>query len=172
MRLQWRAALRILLKTTESCVVLYCNIKPLFLPSKRNSLCPGVSRLLIYGVYCSQVEIAIAVLDLICKEKEDVRLKLEVRCICTSTIFSSRKWFQSLDSLLAAARLHDTSECFVSGVLKESQQREVFAEGPARCPDAEGPQVPSASAGGLKCIELKSCITKTKLVALWAVTHF
>ncbi|XP_031149682.1 guanine nucleotide exchange factor VAV3-like isoform X3 [Sander lucioperca] len=34
-------------------------------------------RLLIYGLYCSRVEIAIAVLDLICKEKEDVRLKLE-----------------------------------------------------------------------------------------------
>uniref|UniRef100_A0A3P8WD14 Vav 3 guanine nucleotide exchange factor b n=1 Tax=Cynoglossus semilaevis TaxID=244447 RepID=A0A3P8WD14_CYNSE len=34
-------------------------------------------RLLIYGVYCSRVEIAIAVLDHICKEKEDVRLKLE-----------------------------------------------------------------------------------------------
>uniref|UniRef100_A0A8C5I903 Guanine nucleotide exchange factor VAV3-like n=1 Tax=Gouania willdenowi TaxID=441366 RepID=A0A8C5I903_GOUWI len=34
-------------------------------------------RLLIYGIYCSRVEIAIAVLDLICKEKEDVRMKLE-----------------------------------------------------------------------------------------------
>ncbi|KAF3698735.1 Guanine nucleotide exchange factor VAV3 [Channa argus] len=34
-------------------------------------------RLLIYGLYCSQVEIAIAVLDLLSKEKEDVRLKLE-----------------------------------------------------------------------------------------------
>ncbi|XP_055084543.1 guanine nucleotide exchange factor VAV3-like isoform X1 [Periophthalmus magnuspinnatus] len=34
-------------------------------------------RLLIYGIYCSRVEIAIAVLDLICKEKDDVRLKLE-----------------------------------------------------------------------------------------------
>ncbi|XP_028283228.1 guanine nucleotide exchange factor VAV3-like isoform X2 [Parambassis ranga] len=34
-------------------------------------------RLLIYGIYCSRVEIAIAALDLICKEKEDVRLKLE-----------------------------------------------------------------------------------------------
>ncbi|XP_019131803.1 guanine nucleotide exchange factor VAV3 isoform X2 [Larimichthys crocea] len=34
-------------------------------------------RLLIYGIYCSRVEIAVAVLDLICKEKEDVRLKLE-----------------------------------------------------------------------------------------------
>ncbi|KAM4605318.1 guanine nucleotide exchange factor VAV3-like [Polymixia lowei] len=34
-------------------------------------------RLLIYGIYCSRVEIAIAVLDLICKAKEDVRLKLE-----------------------------------------------------------------------------------------------
>uniref|UniRef100_A0A8C6ULT5 Vav 3 guanine nucleotide exchange factor b n=1 Tax=Neogobius melanostomus TaxID=47308 RepID=A0A8C6ULT5_9GOBI len=33
--------------------------------------------LLIYGIYCSRVEIAIAVLDLISKEKEDVRLKLE-----------------------------------------------------------------------------------------------
>ncbi|XP_067108736.1 guanine nucleotide exchange factor VAV3b isoform X1 [Osmerus mordax] len=34
-------------------------------------------RLLIYGIYCSRVEIAIALLDTICKEKEDVRLKLE-----------------------------------------------------------------------------------------------
>uniref|UniRef100_A0AAV2JSH3 Vav 3 guanine nucleotide exchange factor b n=1 Tax=Knipowitschia caucasica TaxID=637954 RepID=A0AAV2JSH3_KNICA len=34
-------------------------------------------RLLIYGIYCSRVEIAIAMLDLISKEKEDVRLKLE-----------------------------------------------------------------------------------------------
>ncbi|XP_062847171.1 guanine nucleotide exchange factor VAV3 isoform X1 [Trichomycterus rosablanca] len=35
-------------------------------------------RLLIYGKYCSQVEIAIACLDEICKNKEDVRQKLEV----------------------------------------------------------------------------------------------
>uniref|UniRef100_A0A8C7KZC9 Vav guanine nucleotide exchange factor 3 n=1 Tax=Oncorhynchus kisutch TaxID=8019 RepID=A0A8C7KZC9_ONCKI len=34
-------------------------------------------RLLIYGIYCSHVEISITVLDFICKEKEDVRLKLE-----------------------------------------------------------------------------------------------
>ncbi|XP_023678052.1 guanine nucleotide exchange factor VAV3b [Paramormyrops kingsleyae] len=34
-------------------------------------------KLLIYGVYCSQVETAIAILDCICKDKEDVRLKLE-----------------------------------------------------------------------------------------------
>ncbi|XP_030630575.1 guanine nucleotide exchange factor VAV3b [Chanos chanos] len=34
-------------------------------------------RLLMYGTYCSQVEIGIAVLDHICKEREDVRLKLE-----------------------------------------------------------------------------------------------
>uniref|UniRef100_A0A3Q3JXJ9 Osteoclast-stimulating factor 1 n=2 Tax=Monopterus albus TaxID=43700 RepID=A0A3Q3JXJ9_MONAL len=34
-------------------------------------------RLLIYGTYCSQVESAIATLDLIYKEKEDVRLKLQ-----------------------------------------------------------------------------------------------
>ncbi|KAJ8278018.1 hypothetical protein GJAV_G00082880 [Gymnothorax javanicus] len=34
-------------------------------------------RLLIYGKYCSHVETAIAILDEICKEKEDVRLKLE-----------------------------------------------------------------------------------------------
>ncbi|XP_076004910.1 guanine nucleotide exchange factor VAV3-like isoform X1 [Genypterus blacodes] len=34
-------------------------------------------RLLIYGIYLSRVEVAIAVLDLISKEKEDVRLKLE-----------------------------------------------------------------------------------------------
>ncbi|XP_039590388.1 guanine nucleotide exchange factor VAV3 isoform X2 [Polypterus senegalus] len=34
-------------------------------------------RLLIYGKYCSHVETAIASLDDICKEKEDVRLKLE-----------------------------------------------------------------------------------------------
>ncbi|XP_030624844.1 guanine nucleotide exchange factor VAV3 [Chanos chanos] len=35
-------------------------------------------RLLIYGRYCSLVETAIAVLDTISKEKEDVRLRLEV----------------------------------------------------------------------------------------------
>ncbi|KAI5106625.1 guanine nucleotide exchange factor VAV3, partial [Silurus meridionalis] len=35
-------------------------------------------RLLIYGKYCSQVETAIAYLDELCKEKEDVRQKLEV----------------------------------------------------------------------------------------------
>uniref|UniRef100_A0A8C6T0B1 Vav guanine nucleotide exchange factor 3 n=1 Tax=Neogobius melanostomus TaxID=47308 RepID=A0A8C6T0B1_9GOBI len=34
-------------------------------------------RLLIYGKYCSQVEIAIATLDDICKDREDVRMKLE-----------------------------------------------------------------------------------------------
>uniref|UniRef100_A0A3B3Z695 Vav guanine nucleotide exchange factor 3 n=1 Tax=Periophthalmus magnuspinnatus TaxID=409849 RepID=A0A3B3Z695_9GOBI len=34
-------------------------------------------RLLIYGKYCSQVEIAIATLDNICKDREDVRMKLE-----------------------------------------------------------------------------------------------
>ncbi|KAL6488259.1 hypothetical protein MHYP_G00020000 [Metynnis hypsauchen] len=35
-------------------------------------------RLLIYGKYCSQVETSIACLDSICKDKEDVRQKLEV----------------------------------------------------------------------------------------------
>ncbi|XP_049332703.1 guanine nucleotide exchange factor VAV3b isoform X2 [Astyanax mexicanus] len=34
-------------------------------------------RLLIYGVYCSQVETAIAMVDFLCKNKEDIRLKLE-----------------------------------------------------------------------------------------------
>ncbi|KAK7881279.1 hypothetical protein WMY93_029688 [Mugilogobius chulae] len=34
-------------------------------------------RLLIYGKYCSQVESAIATLDDICKDREDVRMKLE-----------------------------------------------------------------------------------------------
>uniref|UniRef100_A0AAR2KHP8 Vav 3 guanine nucleotide exchange factor b n=1 Tax=Pygocentrus nattereri TaxID=42514 RepID=A0AAR2KHP8_PYGNA len=34
-------------------------------------------RLLIYGIYCSQVETAIAMLDFLCKEKQDIRLKLE-----------------------------------------------------------------------------------------------
>lgn len=37
---------------------------------------------------------------------------------------------------------------FVPGVLKESQQWEVYTEGPASCTDAEGPQVPSAPSGG------------------------
>ena len=36
---------------------------------------------------------------------------------------------------------------FVAGVLKESQQWEVHSEGPAGCPDAESPQVPSTSSG-------------------------
>ncbi|XP_066508331.1 guanine nucleotide exchange factor VAV3-like isoform X2 [Hoplias malabaricus] len=34
-------------------------------------------RLLIYGIYCSRVETAIAFLDILSKQKEDVRLKLE-----------------------------------------------------------------------------------------------
>ncbi|XP_072525083.1 guanine nucleotide exchange factor VAV3b isoform X2 [Salminus brasiliensis] len=34
-------------------------------------------RLLIYGIYCSQVETAIAMLDFLCKDKEAIRLKLE-----------------------------------------------------------------------------------------------
>ncbi|KAM6971620.1 guanine nucleotide exchange factor VAV3 [Tautogolabrus adspersus] len=34
-------------------------------------------RLLIYGKYCSHVETAIATLDYICKDREDVRMKLE-----------------------------------------------------------------------------------------------
>ncbi|KAJ3594487.1 hypothetical protein NHX12_003794 [Muraenolepis orangiensis] len=34
-------------------------------------------RLLIYGLYCSRVEIAITVLDLLCKEKEDIRFQLK-----------------------------------------------------------------------------------------------
>lgn len=37
------------------------------------------SRLLIYGKYCSHVETAIASLDDICKNREDVRMKLEVK---------------------------------------------------------------------------------------------
>ncbi|KAG7273978.1 hypothetical protein CRUP_002086 [Coryphaenoides rupestris] len=37
----------------------------------------SLNLLLIYGIYCSRVEIAIAVLDRICKEKEDIRLKLQ-----------------------------------------------------------------------------------------------
>ena len=56
-------------------------------------LCFPVDRLLIYGIYCSQVEIAIAVLDLICKEKEDVRLKLEVYL---NVVYNMRKNTQYL----------------------------------------------------------------------------
>lgn len=39
------------------------------------------SRLLIYGKYCSHVETAIALLDYVCKDKEDVRMKLEVELL-------------------------------------------------------------------------------------------
>uniref|UniRef100_A0A3Q2R1A7 Vav guanine nucleotide exchange factor 3 n=1 Tax=Fundulus heteroclitus TaxID=8078 RepID=A0A3Q2R1A7_FUNHE len=38
-------------------------------------------RLLIYGKYCSHVETAIATLDDICKNREDVRMKLEVNVL-------------------------------------------------------------------------------------------
>lgn len=51
-----------------------------------STVSPLNCRLLIYGIYCSRVEIAIAVLDLICKEKEDVRLKLEVRHLSNTHI--------------------------------------------------------------------------------------
>lgn len=36
---------------------------------------------------------------------------------------------------------------FVPGVLQKGQQWEVYSEGPAGRPDAESPQVPSASSG-------------------------
>lgn len=75
--------------------------------------------------------------------------------------------------------------CVVPGVLKESQQREVFAEGPACCPDAEGPQVPSTSAGGWDAFnsapiyvlqKQTTCYKKKKgfkaSALLGAMTHF
>lgn len=37
------------------------------------------ARLLIYGRYCSHVETAIGALDELCKDREDIRMKLEVR---------------------------------------------------------------------------------------------
>lgn len=40
--------------------------------------------------------------------------------------------------------------CF-PGVLKESEQWEVYTEGPASCPHAEGPQVSSTSSGEWRC---------------------
>lgn len=40
---------------------------------------PVCFRLLLYGKYCSHVESAISLLDFICKNKEGVRLKLEVQ---------------------------------------------------------------------------------------------
>ena len=36
---------------------------------------------------------------------------------------------------------------FVTGVLQEGQQWEVYTEGPAGRPDAESPQIPSPSSG-------------------------
>lgn len=49
-------------------------------------------RLLIYGEYCSQVELAISILDNICKTREDVKLKLEVcihilSCACYASVW-------------------------------------------------------------------------------------
>ncbi|XP_062376631.1 guanine nucleotide exchange factor VAV3-like isoform X2 [Sardina pilchardus] len=60
-----------LVEEVKDSVTLNCakNLYQVFLNYKE--------RLLIYGKYCSHVEKAIAVLDDICKEKEDVRLKLE-----------------------------------------------------------------------------------------------
>lgn len=46
--------------------------------------CFSRDRLLIYGKYCSHVETAIALLDYMCKDKEDVRMKLEVRRVPSS----------------------------------------------------------------------------------------
>lgn len=53
--------------------------------------------------------------------------------------------------ITAVTRMRRRSCCyewvFFAGVLKESQQWEVYAEGPAGCPHAESPQVPPASSG-------------------------
>uniref|UniRef100_A0AAZ3PJT9 Vav guanine nucleotide exchange factor 3 n=1 Tax=Oncorhynchus tshawytscha TaxID=74940 RepID=A0AAZ3PJT9_ONCTS len=54
----------------------YCTspISLVFLP---NTVPPLSLWLLIYGKYCSHVETAIIALDVICKDREDVRMKLE-----------------------------------------------------------------------------------------------
>lgn len=86
---------------------------------------------------------AIVVLDQICKEKEDVRLKLEVGqlydTICTFPIDALYFPDNNLNFWVFIL--------FFAGMLKESQQWEVYVEGSARCAHAEGPQVSPASSG-------------------------
>ena len=58
-----------------------CGLAALPCPTAA-SPCLLPSRLVIYGQYCSAVELAISSLDNIAKMKEDVKLKLEVPAVC------------------------------------------------------------------------------------------
>ncbi len=75
-----------------------CLIYP-FSYSKKETLLPLLTcvcfpcdRLVLYGKYCSQVEPAIACLDDICKNREDVRQMLEVRHCQTIFIKHLGSW--------------------------------------------------------------------------------
>lgn len=138
--------------------------------------CFSRDRLLIYGKYCSHVETAIALLDYMCKDKEDVRMKLEVRRVPSSVEVGmggglSRRGLaaggsaeRSISTLLLwrtlfpPRRNSDKAASVLiilcsspspppAGMFKESKLRQVHAEGPAGGPHAASLKVPAPLAG-------------------------
>lgn len=139
------------------------------LESSRHFCC---DRLLIYGKYCSQVETAIALLDYMCKDKEDVRMKLEVlgrtppfpvwwgqsvsegagsrrRRRAIDRLFCSRLVFFSPPTHFApgSGRIDHLLPSPPAGMFKESKLWQVHAEGPAGGPHAASLKVPAPPAG-------------------------
>lgn len=134
-------------------------------------------RLLIYGKYCSQVETAIALLDYMCKDKEDVRMKLEVGAgrlpfqrgggKASRRGPAARRRRRAIDRLFCSplvllcffsppvTRLahgsrridHPLPSTPPAGMFKESKLRQVHAEGPAGGPHAASLKVPAPLAG-------------------------
>lgn len=134
--------------------------------------CFSRRRLLIYGKYCSHVETAIALLDYMCKDKEDVRMKLEVRRVggggrgasegpaaagggerTIDWLFCSGRRF--FPARRGSTRPRRQSVLIIlcpprpppAGMFKESKLRQVHAEGPAGGPHAASLKVPAPLAG-------------------------
>jgi len=104
---------------------------------------PVCFRLLLYGKYCSHVESAISLLDFICKEKEGVRLKLEVHnCLIFCHIYNISSHF------IMYFIMH---LLYVAGMFEESQQWEIHFERLTCSSHAACAEVPTTASGIVKC---------------------
>lgn len=125
---------------------------------------PVCFRLLLYGKYCSHVESAISLLDFICKEKEGVRLKLEVQnyvslsvifailhshFIIYYALFSYPKYFLLRFCISFCVFIYQL--LYVAGMFKESQQWEIHFERLACGSHAACAEIPTTASGTVTC---------------------
>lgn len=107
---------------------------------------PVCFRLLLYGKYCSHVESAISLLDFICKEKEGVRLKLEVQnCFIFCHIYNISSHFIIYYALFFCVFIFHL--LYVAGMFEESQQWEIHFERLACSSHAACAEVPTTASG-------------------------